>query len=232
MSDQLVVPPNPTWDDVARAIDRLGIQRSEWAGIPRFNPDFQIVVEPRFPYQFKDKDAPPDDPRDTPINSWFHPTIKGLEILVERQTNGKSRAWLAPTRTAGMLFGTIAIAKTCWSMEAEWKAMGKLEELIGDHQFRSYFLTGTFMESSKRSKTTYVFRKLRPTLAFSRSDEKEVKILCALCLHPIGYYQSTWCGVMVPTDDVIAHLVLMRGDEKEYWKRSNQIPIHYPNAGL
>lgn len=34
---------------------------------------------------------------------------------------------------------------------------------------------------------------------------------------------------MVPTDDIIAHLIMMRGDERSYWSKANQ---HAPEAGL
>lgn len=59
-----------------------------------------------------------------------------------------------------------------------------------------------------------------------------MQILAALCLHPIGFYQGTWAGSMVPTDEVIAHLLLMRGDEPLYWRRANQHPAWSPLAGL
>lgn len=39
-------------------------------------------------------------------------------------------------------------------------------------------------------------------------------------------------GAMCPTDDVIAHLSLMRGDEKMFWRRCNQHPAYRPEAGL
>src|SRR3546814_10910453 len=42
----------------------------------------------------------------------------------------------------------------------------------------------------------------------------EMRWLCALCLHPIGYYENSWAGAMCPTDDVIAHLMLMRRSEE------------------
>ena len=56
--------------------------------------------------------------------------------------------------------------------------------------------------------------------------------LCALCLHPIGYYGDTWAGVMCPTDEVIAHLLMMRGSEEKIWANSNQHPVDHPNAGV
>jgi hypothetical protein len=37
---------------------------------------------------------------------------------------------------------------------------------------------------------------------------------------------------MTPTDDVIAHLLLMRGDEAEYWGQANQHRPESPEAGL
>jgi hypothetical protein len=37
---------------------------------------------------------------------------------------------------------------------------------------------------------------------------------------------------MCPTDDVIAHLALMRGDEAMFWRRCNQHPPYRPEAGL
>lgn len=45
-------------------------------------------------------------------------------------------------------------------------------------------------------------------------------------------YRNTMCGAMCPTDDVMAHLLLMRGDEHMFWRRANQHPPHSPNSGL
>ena len=60
----------------------------------------------------------------------------------------------------------------------------------------------------------------------------DTNILCAMCLHPIGYYAGSWAGAMCPTDDVLAHLMLMRGDEKMFWRRANQHAAYLPEAGL
>ena len=77
------------------------------------------------------------------------------------------------------------------------------------------------------------FRRLKPTVAISlKGTDKSPRILCALCLHPIAYYEDSWAGAMCPTDDVIAHLALMRGDEAMYWRRANQHPPWRPEAGL
>jgi hypothetical protein len=37
---------------------------------------------------------------------------------------------------------------------------------------------------------------------------------------------------MVPTDDVIAHLLFMRGDEAGYWGQANHHSASAPEAGL
>jgi hypothetical protein len=57
-------------------------------------------------------------------------------------------------------------------------------------------------------------------------------VRCTLCLHPIGYYANSWAGAMCPTDDVIAHLMMMRADEPMFWRKANQHPPHRPEAGL
>lgn len=60
----------------------------------------------------------------------------------------------------------------------------------------------------------------------------EARILCALCLHPIAYYSKSWAGAMTPTDDVCAHLMMMRSDEHLFWRRANQHAPWRPEAGL
>jgi len=97
--------------------------------------------------------------------------------------------------------------------------------------FELYQLTGNFAEISKRSGVLYMFRKGRPTIAI-RQTEEDSNVLCALCLHLIGYYAGTWAGVMCPTDEVIAHLLMMRGSEEKYWANANQQPVDHPAAGV
>ena len=76
-----------------------------------------------------------------------------------------------------------------------------------------------------------------PTVAQTRAVLQSVPdisgyALCALCLHPIGYYGDTWAGVMCPTDEVIAHLLMMRGSEEKFWANANQHPLERPAAGV
>ena len=122
-------------------------------------------------------------------------------------------------------------AAAAWPIEAEQKAQKKLSSLIHPDLFELYQLTGHFPEISKRSQVTYLFRKGRPTVTFRQSEEETV-MLCALCLHPIGYYAESWAGVMCPTDEVIAHLLMMRGSEEKFWANANQHPLDRPTAGL
>jgi hypothetical protein len=51
-------------------------------------------------------------------------------------------------------------------------------------------------------------------------------------MHPLGYYGRSWAGCMVPTDDVIAHLLFMRGDEARFWGQCNHHEPWRPEAGL
>lgn len=120
-----------------------------------------------------------------------------------------------------------------WGLEQEHKAVQTLGTLIRHHLFKAYLLTGMFLETSPRSGLTYIFRRLRPTVVIdTKTDPTNIRVRCALCMHPIGYYDGTWAGAMTPTDDVIAHLMMMRADEPMLWRRSNQHPAWSPLAGL
>jgi hypothetical protein len=122
-------------------------------------------------------------------------------------------------------------ASAAWGIEQEASAVQLLAEHVSHRQMKHYLLTGMFIETSPRSRVSYVFRRLRPTVALSTRGDA-VKILCAMCLHPIGYYEGCWAGAMCPTDDVISHLMLMRGDERMFWSRANQHCAYRPEAAL
>lgn len=123
-------------------------------------------------------------------------------------------------------------ASDAWGIEQEKNAVDTLGGLLRHRQFKQYLLTGMFLERSARSGVHYLFRRLRPTVAITENGRNGMKVLAALCLHPIGYYAESWAGAMTPTDDVIAHLMLMRGDEHMFWRRANQHPAWDPNAGI
>ena len=128
-------------------------------------------------------------------------------------------------------------ASDAWDIDAEIKAMEKLAGMLSERQWRHYCLTGSFLETSSRSRLTYVFRRSRPTVVLTPRSKwwrptDEMRCLAVLCLHPVGYYDQTWAGCMVPSDDVIAHLLSMRGDEAYFWRKANQHPPSAPEAGL
>jgi hypothetical protein len=219
-----------TYDQLAEVLVGMAEEKSEWAGLPMPLEMHPLVLEPKFPYQFsKDEgNEPQESDNGVEINSWFNERYRCRVGIRER--HGKRFAAIYPDNSVSKVFGTM-FASVVWRLEAESKAISKLAELISHHKFRSYLLTGGFIETSKRSGVTYLFRRLRPTIAI-RSVDDGSKCLCSLCLHPIGYYSGTWAGAMTPTDDVVAHLVLMRGDEHKFWANANQHPVHHPASGL
>lgn len=113
-------------------------------------------------------------------------------------------------------------AATAHLMQAETKAMMKLREHVTDAQFLSYYNAGHFIEKSKRSKLTYIFRRMRPTLVYREGNDKVKHFVAGLCLHAQGYYGVSWAGTLPPTDDVITHLMFMRADEKSFWRKATQ----------
>jgi len=118
-----------------------------------------------------------------------------------------------------------------WGLRQEAAAQETLASLVTPRQMKQYIMTGCFLESSKRSGVFYMFRRLKPTVAMKEVNGT-MRILCALCMHPIAHYAGSWAGAMVPSDDVIAHLMLMRGDEHMFWRQSNQHPAYRAEAGL
>lgn len=116
--------------------------------------------------------------------------------------------------------------------DAEMKAMETIKKKLSVGQWNSYALNGIFPERSKRSDIYYFFRKGLPTIAVSYHKNKGGRVLAALCLHPIGYYTGTYVGAMTPTDEVIAHLILMRGDERRFWAKSGQWHPSDPRSGI
>lgn len=223
-----------TYEDLAEMAKGMAESVGEWAGIPLPVDGVPLVVEDKYPFKGIEKIAnetlPPRDDDMECINSWYSYRLHG-QVLVGRNNKGISEAVLRPWNGGQMLIGTM-MASVVWPLKAERKAIDKLATLLSPHMFEAYLTMGTFLETSKRSGITYCFRKLRPTVAIKPDDYGQLKMLCTLCLHPIAYYKGTWAGSMVPTDDVIAHLLLMRGDEHHYWKMANQHSPASPQSGL
>jgi hypothetical protein len=261
MTDRALFTPaevtGMTWDQISRFINqRLADRGGEWCGIPMPVHGLALTVESRNPWRERIAHIdqvvnPPTQTTATDadeyvvVNRWWSKSRNGEIVIAIDPTTGKRFA-VQVSHQNGVKwrahFGTLQ-ASQVWSLEAELTAIDKLAALIPQHLFASYVMTGTFIETSRRSGITYQFRRNRPTIAMKHKlpdqfgprrtpDPESVSILCGLCLHPIGYYDGTWAGSMVPTDEVIAHLLLMRGDEHLYWRRANQHGAHSPLLGL
>lgn len=217
----------------------LATFRDQWAGIPMPIDGMPLTIEPRY-YKAAEleklgqKEPEPRRPDDRPItvrNVW-HPRRHGTIYVYEEE--GRVRHLKAGSnRRLNMEVMTLG-ASVAWGIEQEGRAVELLGTLLKHHAFKQYLLTGMFLETSQRSGLTYLFRKLRPTVVLDARDQEAntTRVLCCLCMHPIGFYDDTWAGAMTPTDDVIAHLMLMRGDEPMLWRRSNQHAPWEPEAGL
>lgn len=219
--------------------------RSDWAGLPMPLDGQSLVIEPGFPNAEKIMEigqTEPAPPPDFKIRNIFWSFRWRCDIAVCEDADGKIRSAKIPgVHSLGHQLSTLG-ASVAWGIEQEGRAVQFLGRLLKHHPFKQYLLTGMFLETSPRSGVTYLFRKLRPTVAITfkggkfhhlgKGRDEEGRILCALCLHPIAYYDDSWAGAMCPTDDVIAHLMLMRGDEPMFWRRANQHAPHRPEAGL
>lgn len=218
---------------------KLAGERDAWAGLPMPIDGERLVVEPRFPGADKlqafgaTDDDSADDRVGLRLRSRFYSWSKRCDILIAEHADGRIDWGLQPAiHHFDQDLRTLGCADA-WGMEQEGRAIALLHSLLNERQMKQYLMTGAFLESSDRSGVTYVFRRLKPTVAIAKSSNGEsMRILCALCLHPIAYYAGSWAGAMCPTDDVVAHLMLMRGDEAMFWKRSNQHPAWRPEAGL
>lgn len=231
-------------DEISRlrfALHVVSHRRKHWAGIPMPLDDEVLIVEPtysgvkgmaeimpKYVETIKNSsEVKPEDDFEIRNTFWsikYHTNITIVEV------DGKIQHLVMPRHTLKMMIHTMGCSDA-WGMEQEQQALNLLATLISPRSMKQYFLTGQFLETSKRSGIVYIFRRLRPTIAL-RSTEKSSRILACLCMHPIAYYDGTWAGAMCPTDDLIAHLMLMRADEHMYWRRSNQHSSAKIEAGM
>jgi len=236
-----------TYAQASRQLAEAHLGQRDWSGLPVPVEGLDLVLEPRYKHKclsdFRWKEwydehgnrhaiDPPPPPQPSEfrrVNSWWNARYQVIIVVVKDKQGHAQFRLLFEDRLAFTIRTLDAAA--VWPVEAEKKAQEKLASLIPAEAFELYVLTGHFSEISKRSGLTYLFRKGRPTIAL-RQDEEVNYELCALCLHPIGYYGDTWAGVMCPTDEVIAHLLMMRGSEEKFWANANQHPLDRPAAGL
>lgn len=232
-----------TWKGLRSGIDRVAQANGEWAGIPVPVECARLVVAKGHPYYDRlngvQLDAelrkPDDNDGAVMVNSWRDDKNQ-CDVVIWREADGKlchARLPAGPIQRIKPMFDCMYIASSI-DIEAERRAMKTLQGLIAPHLYESYEITGRFLETSKRSGVVYIFRRLATTLAIRPgwAGTDDAHFLAALCLHPIAYYEALPMGAMVPTDDVIAHLVMMRADEKMFWRKSNQHDAHSPGAQL
>lgn len=221
-----------SWEQARWFLLACSEHAGEWAGIPMPIEGSRMVIEPRYPFAEILKGEPDEpDPDMELVNEWWS-TAKREHVFIVKEKGKLAHYTLPKFHASAQIIKTLG-ACCAWDPAAELRAMEKLGALVKPHIFNQYMLTGTFLESSPRSRLTYIFRRLRPTIAASpRPNSDMMQIIACLCLHPIGFYEDSWAGALCPTDDVISHLLLMRGDEHLFWKRSNQIQPNRPEAGL
>lgn len=223
-------------------LKHIGQKLGHWAGIPMPLDGHRLVIEPRYPHaealskMIGVRDRPSDHCDIGPnakMRNIFYSHKMRCDICIYEDEGKVGWGWIPAVHHFKMDLDVMDCS-VAWGIEQEHNALQLLGTLIRHHHLKTYLLTGAFAERSKRTGLTYVFRKLRPTVVLeTRGDPSaEVNIKCCLCMHPIGYYEGSWAGAMCPTDDVIAHLMMMRGDEPRFWKLSNQIAAWRPEAGL
>lgn len=213
VSEELNIPEGEDWyctPEQAIAFLRRSFypEGGNWAGLPWPVPNYTMTIHPKYPFA---------ELYSKPIATEQVPEVGTYENAPRQVEDDKLiGALLAVART----INTIGVSNS-WSLQAEFRAIKKLRRHISVDQWAQYVLTGTFGHVSPQSRVAYIFRRLRPTLAMNQDS----RFLAALCLHPIGYYDCTWAGAMVPTDDILAHYLLMRADEPYFWRKSNQHPL-------
>lgn len=233
------------------ALTQFGFERNEYAGIPVPLNGIEVVIDPSYPHAkaWKEinrmtmgREEGPPKPHWTDnyevVNTFYsHKKRSDIIVIRNRRTSMVEYRLRPAAHSSSQIMATL-YASDVWGVDQEQAALQTLGGMLKHRQFKQYLLTGMFLESSSRSGIPYLFRRLRPTIALNairrgeEDSEKEAEILCALCMHPIAYYAGSWAGAMTPTDDVIAHLALMRGDEHMFWKRCSQHPAWRPEAGL
>jgi hypothetical protein len=238
-----------TLAEATRLLAESRIADNDWSGMPLPVPGLELVIEPRYRHQkitefrwqeyfeedgtripLNEEPKPVQSPAEYRlVNSWWSDRLR-TKIMIYHDKWGHARVGAESENGLWFALRTMEAA-AAWPIQAEERAQKKLATLIPAHLFETYMLTGHYHEVSERSGVAYIFRRGRPTVAM-REDGDAFRVLCALCLHPIGYYGQTWAGVMCPTDEVIAHLLMMRGSEEKFWAKANQHSLDHPAAGI
>lgn len=227
-----------TMRELREFLRHVAKEKGFYAGVPMPLENETLVIHPSYNefkgldaiYDRKEKAADPEMESIKIRNRFWSDKLKSDVIVVE-YPDGKITFGVEPgVHHLTQDLQTLGCADA-WGYEQETKAMELLQKLASARQMRQYVMTGMFIETSKRSGVSYIFRKLKPTVAIKEKKGK-MHILAALCMHPIAHYSGSWAGAMCPSDDVVAHLMMMRSDEHMYWRISNQHAPWRAEAGL
>lgn len=244
-----------TWKEIRRVAQAVALEEGEWGGFPipvvgiplrvapghrRFD-DWEgaaLPGEDHSPRPFVCSSSDLEDVRER--NSWWSRRL-GARVWIYEYADGRiehvvercgGHRWIAALFRCRTFLETLRVATEAWDIEPEAKAVATLAEKVSETQLLTYLTLGAFVEESRRSQARYVFRRGRPTVVLLPTETGNLSPSVALCLHPIAYYEGTFAGGMVPTDDVLAHLLLMRADEARFWRQANQHPIDRPEAAI
>jgi hypothetical protein len=169
-------------------------------------------------------------------NTWYPTPKTQVEVFREIDTG---RYFYVPVWRKDvplrMLLSSFSVRMRVTSTKAETQAREWLNEALSGRQRRELLLTGGFEEVG-RSGVRYLIRANRPTVAYRQvvlpNRMRDIRFLAALCLHPLGYYDMTFAGCMPPSDEMLAHLQMIRADEKYYWRKCGQHGVGDPRSGL
>ena len=162
---------------------------------------------------------------DKKSNAFGDELVCSLEVSAFRQSVIIDFYTMHP---AERLMSSVVLTTETISLEAEEKAHELLKKHTTDYQYAMYKLTGTLIHDSEVSSTSYLIRRGFPTLVYDVEEHKgeiSLRFKLGLCAHAGGYHPGTFAGILCPTDNVVAHLLMLRADEDAFWKLSN---IHLP----
>lgn len=241
-----------SWMDLGKLCCKAAEEGGEWAGAPMPIETADLVIAPGYQFEklngmrWSDLNGEPREEK-SPLqeiadalnpkirNVWWCPQRGGYVHVVECM--GKITAWIdfdysqRSAKTLNRAFIAFDAAQVI-DGNAELMAMDKLRSMVKPHLFNGYLIHGMILETSPRSGVTYIVRKGRPTIAMRPGTDGNMKILCCLCLHPLGFYEGSFYGVMCPSDEVVAHLIMIRAKEEFFWRKANQHPAWAWEAGL
>jgi hypothetical protein len=133
-----------------------------------------------------------------------------------------------------VFINTVHVAKQ-YKKAQEERALSKLRGMISEEAYERYLIAGVIEEVSTKSGVTYFVRKMKPTIAFRYREtgrHRGFEFLAGLCLHPMAYYLDSFGGCLCPTDDVMSHLLYIRGDEHGFWGKANHHGRYEVEAGI